>query len=82
MIVLLQTIVIDGGDENSLGGFRIEDRRLVMTTYCRLSSQGGLFRTVSRSGLGGGFRQREQHLDHVDPVNEDGEDVMEEKGLK
>ena len=54
----------------------------MMTTYCRLSSQGGLFRTVSRSGLGGGFRQREQHLDHVDPVNEDGEDVIEEKGLK
>ena len=51
-----------------------------MKTHCRLSSQGGLFRTVSRSGLGGGFRQREQHLDHVDPVNEDCEDVIEEKG--
>ena len=45
-----------------------------MTTHCRLGSQGGLFRTVSRSGLGGGFQQRGQHLDHADPVNDDYDD--------
>ena len=45
-----------------------------MRTHCRLGSQGGLFRTVSRSGLGAGFQQRGQHLDHVDPVNDENED--------
>ena len=44
---------------------------MMKTTYCRLGSQGGLFRTVSRSGLVEGFPQRGQHLDHVDPVDED-----------
>ena len=43
---------------------------MMKRTYCRLDSQGGLFRTVSRSGLGEGFPQRGQHLDHVDPANE------------
>ena len=58
----------------SKGGLKIEDQGLMMTTHCRLGSQGGLFRTASRSGLGGGFPQREQRLDHVGPVNEDCED--------
>ena len=74
MMVLLKTVVMKTHCRlGSQGGLR-------MKTHCRLSSQGGLFRTVSRSGLGGGFRQREQHLDHVDPVNEDCENVIEEKG--
>ena len=42
---------------------------MMKTTHCRLGSRGGLFRTVSRSGLGEGFPQRGQHLDHVDPAN-------------
>ena len=53
---------------------------LLRTTHCRLGSQGGLFRTASRSGLGEGFPQREQHLDHVDPVKVDGEQDGEVDG--
>ena len=52
-------------------GLEIENWEPMMmkTTHCRLGSRGGLFRTVSRSGLGEGFPQRGQHLDHVDPAN-------------
>ena len=50
-----------------------------MRTHCRLGSQGGLFRTVSRSGLAEGFQQRGQHLDHADPVKDYDDDDYDEK---
>ena len=45
-----------------------------MTTHCRLGSQGGLFRTVSRSNSVGGSPQREQRWDRGDPDHWLGED--------
>ena len=46
----------------------------LMTTHCRLGSQGGLFHTVSRSNSVGGSPQREQRWDRGDPDHWLGED--------